>query len=72
MAKCPDIEFPDIVNNLLLSTSKFTKERVKAYKNLQAYQYFVAGWVRSIYVGNATSDKTKKERKKWTTLLTSL
>ena len=58
MVKWPEIEFPDIVNYLLFSTSKFTKEQVKAYKSLQAYQYFVAGWVRSIYIGNATSDTT--------------
>jgi len=63
MVKWPEIEFPDIVNYLLCSTSKFTKEQVKAYKSLQAYQYFVAGWVRSIYVGNATSDMTILIRK---------
>ena len=58
MDKWPEIEFPDIVNYLLFSTSKFTKEQLKAYKSLQSYQYFVAGWVRSIFVGKATHDTT--------------
>ncbi|XP_078351893.1 uncharacterized protein LOC144636534 [Oculina patagonica] len=56
MTEWPEIEFPDIVNYLLFSTSKFTKEQVKAYKSLQSYQYFVAGLVRSMFVGKATQD----------------
>ena len=63
MAKWPEIEFPDIVNYLLFSTSNFRKEQVKAYKSLQAYQYFVAGWVRSIFVGKATPDMSILIRK---------
>ena len=43
---------------LLFSTSKFTKEQLKAYKSLQSYQYFVAGSVRRIFVGKATEDTT--------------
>ena len=58
MNEWPEIEFPDIVNYLLFSTSKFTKKELKAYKSLQSYQYFVAGWVRSIFVGKATEDTT--------------
>ena len=55
MVKWPEIEFPDVVNYLLFSIKQVsTKEQVKAYKSLQAYQYVVAGWMRSIYVGNAT------------------
>ena len=58
MDEWPEIEFPDIVNYSLFSTSKFTKEQLKAYKSLQSYQYFNAGWLRSIFVGKATGDTT--------------
>ena len=56
MDEWPEIEFLDIVNYLLFTTSRFTKEQLKAFKSLQSYQYFVAGWVRSIFVGKATPD----------------
>ena len=55
MEMWPDIEFPDIVAYLLCSTSRFTKEQIKAYRSLESYQYFVAGWVRCVFVGKATS-----------------
>ena len=44
----PQIEFPDIAS--------YTKEQLKAYKSLDAYKYFVAGWVRGIFVGKATDN----------------
>ena len=48
MDEWPEIEFPDIVY-LLFSTSKFTKEQLKAYKSLQSYQYF-ARWLGKKYI----------------------
>ena len=47
----PEIEFPDIANYLLFSTSRYTKEELKA---LDAYQFFVAGCVSCIFVAKAT------------------
>ena len=54
MENYAEIEFPDIANYLLFTKSRFTKEQLKAYKSLEAYHYFVAGWVQSIHVGNVT------------------
>ena len=47
----PNISFPDLFNYFVLSTSTFTQEQIKAYKSLQAYSYFVVGWIQEILVG---------------------
>ena len=41
----PLIEYPDIINYLVLQTSWISKTQMKAYKSLAAYNYFVSGWV---------------------------
>ena len=56
MEMWPNVEYPDIVTYFLCSTSRYTKEQIEAYKSLESYQYFIAGWVRCVFVGRATSN----------------
>lgn len=41
----PPIAYPDIFNYLVLTKSFYTLEQFKAYKSLDAYNFFVSGWV---------------------------
>ena len=38
----------DIFNYLVLSTSFYTSERFKAYESMDAYKYFLSGFVSSV------------------------
>lgn len=53
----PFIEYPDIVNYLVLQTSWISKMQMKAYKSLEAYNYFVSGWVGDLLVRRALDDR---------------
>jgi len=44
----PPVGSTDIFNYLVLSSSFCTAERFKAYKSLDAYKYFVSGFVSGI------------------------
>ena len=48
MSDWPDVAYPDIVNYLVFTQSAYTLAELKAYKSLQAYNYFVCGFVQDI------------------------
>ena len=48
MMNWPEVTYPDIVNYLVYTQSAYTLAELKAYKSLQAYNYFVSGFVQDI------------------------
>jgi len=44
----PAIEAVDITNYLVLQTSFYTRIQMKAYKSMEAYNFFVSGWVHDL------------------------
>ena len=52
-ADLPAITFPDIYMFLINRESTFTNETLKAYKSLEAYKYFVSGFVSDVCVFKA-------------------
>ncbi|XP_057708134.1 uncharacterized protein LOC130926863 [Corythoichthys intestinalis] len=44
----PAVEAVDITNYLVLQTSYYTRQQMKAYKSLEAYNFFVSGWVNHL------------------------
>ena len=53
----PKIEYPDIVNYLVIQASWATNKEMKAYKSTEAYNFFVSGWVNSLLVRKVGDDK---------------
>ena len=45
----PNIEYGDIYNYLIDTKGLFTKESLKAYKSLEAFNFFHNGHVRTVY-----------------------
>ncbi|XP_014661478.1 PREDICTED: uncharacterized protein LOC106804701 isoform X2 [Priapulus caudatus] len=46
----PDVEYPDIYHYLINTPGGFSGQCMKAYKSLDAYNYFISGWVRELLV----------------------
>lgn len=44
----PDVEYPDILNYLIATLSLYTQQQSKTYKSLEAYKYFVDGWIINV------------------------
>ena len=52
----PVVEYGDIYSYFVCTTSHYTNENMKAYKSLEAYNYFASGWVRDIFVKKLSTD----------------
>ena len=57
LALLPKIEYPDIVNYLVLQTSWATNSQMKAYKSTEAYNFFVSGWVNTLLMKKVGDEK---------------
>jgi hypothetical protein len=43
-----DFQYPDLYEYLVHTTSAYTKSAMRSYKSLEAYKYFVAGFVAAL------------------------
>ena len=46
----PDLSFPDVTFYLVETASEFTKDKIRAYKSLEAFEFFVSGHVQDVFV----------------------
>lgn len=52
----PDVMWQDITTYLLDTPSSFTKDSIKAYRSLEAYNYFISGHVQDCYYYKVTDE----------------
>lgn len=48
LSKWPDVEFGDVYTNLTDTKGAYTKESLRAYKSLEAYNYYENGHVHTV------------------------
>ena len=49
MSIWPDLQYGDVYNYLIESKGQFTKENLRAFKSLEAFNYFYNGHVRTVF-----------------------
>lgn len=46
----PNLQFPDISNDLVVQPLFYSKNQMKASKSLETYNFFISGWVNELGV----------------------
>lgn len=54
----PAVEYQDLYNYLVFSTSTYSADQMRAYKSLDAYIFFQNGWVKCIFCTRIPNSKT--------------
>ncbi len=49
VTKWPSVDFGDVYAYLIETTGPFTKDKLKAYKSLEAYNFFCNSYVHTVY-----------------------
>lgn len=57
VTKWPDVQFGEIYCYLVDTPGQFTRETLKAYRSLEAYNFFHSGWVHTVLSSTLGSDK---------------
>jgi hypothetical protein len=56
-SRWPAVEFGQIYTYLIESPGIFTRERMKAYKSLEAFNYYISGWVQCVFFHDLKNGK---------------
>lgn len=62
ITKWPEVEFGQIYVYLIDSPGPYTRENMKAYRSLDAYEQFFYGWVRTCYLLESNNAKLLKAK----------